>query len=157
MAYHDLFKTGNFKIQLKDQINLEFFVQEATIPGITVGTIDAGYMSMRDKRPGDSLDFNPLTLTLLCDEDLQAYKDVYEYILHLTHNPKTNEIFVEPEVFDAYLFLTTNKNNVAHKLHFYHMWIETISDLQLQTVSPDENSISFTVGLKYNYYLFENM
>jgi hypothetical protein len=157
MAYYDLFKTGNFRIQLKDQTNLEFFVQETTVPGVTVGTIDIGYGSMKDVRPGDSLEFNPLTLTVICDEDLQAYKDVYTYILKMTHNPVTNVIQVDPEVFDAYLLLTTNKNNITHRLHFHDMWIESISDLQLQTVSPDENNISFTVGLKYVYYLFEEV
>lgn len=155
MAYHDLFKTGNFRIQLKDQQDLEFFVQETTVPGITVGTISIPYSSMNDQRPGDSIEFNPLTLTINCDEDLKAYKDVYRYIIKLTHDPVSNEIRVEPEVFDAYLLLTTNKNNVAHKLHFHDMWIETVSDLQLQSVSGDENAVSFTVGLKYNYYLFE--
>ena len=158
MAYHDLFKTGNFTVQLKNQTHLEFFIQEATIPGITVGTIEVPVAGgLRDYRPGDSLSFNPLTLTVLCDEDLRAFKDVYDYILHLTHNPVTNNIEIDAEVFDAYLMLTTNKNNVKHRIHFHDMWIENITDLQLQTISGDENSISFTLGLRYNYYLLETV
>ena len=154
MAYHDLFKTSNWQIQLKDQTHVEFFCQEAAIPGITIGTIANRYQSMDDKRPGDSINFNDLTLTIICDEDLSAFKEILKY-LNMTHDVRTNEIQVQPEVFDSYLYITTNKNNIQYKLHFYDMWIESISDLVLQTITGDDNSISFTVGLKYNYYTFE--
>jgi hypothetical protein len=154
MAYHDLFKTSNWKLQLKDQTHVEFFCQEAAIPGVTIGTITTGYASMADKRPGDTIDFSDLTLTIICDEDLGSYKEIMKY-LNMTHDVLTNEIRVAPEVFDSFLYLTTNKNNVQHTLHFYDMWIETVSDLVLQTITGDDNSISFTVGLKYNFYTFE--
>jgi hypothetical protein len=154
MAYHDLFKTSNWKIQLKDQTHVEFFCQEASIPGITIGTVSQHYQSMEDKRPGDSITFDDLTLTIICDEDLGAFKEILKYI-NMTHNVIDNVIQVKPEVFDSFLFITTNKNNIQYKIHFYDMWIETVSALSLQTITGDDNSISFTVGLKYNYYTLE--
>jgi hypothetical protein len=150
----DLFKTSNFVIQLRDQKMIELMNVEANLPGFTIGTLNMGYMSMKDKRPGDSIDFNNLTLTVNCDEDLKAYKEVWDY-LKITHDPLSNEIHVAEEVFDGYLILLSNKNNVQHKIHFYDMWIESVSDLQCQTISPDENPINFTIGLIYTFYILE--
>jgi hypothetical protein len=133
---------------------IEFMNVEAPIPGFTLGTIELGYSSMKDKRPGDSITFNDITLTVNCDEDLKTYKEIYDYLI-LAHNPVTNKLEVNQEVFDGYLILLTNKNNVQHKLHFYDMWIETVSDLQLQTISAEEQNLSITLGLKYNFFVFE--
>lgn len=154
MAMHDLFKISNFVIQLRDQRMIEFMNVECPIPGFNIGTIELNYSSMLDKRPGDSITFNDLTLTVNCDEDLKAYKEIISY-LNLAHNPVTNKLEVSQEVFDGYLILLTNKNNVQHKLHFYDMWIESISDLQLQTISTDDQNLSMTIGLKYNFFVFE--
>jgi hypothetical protein len=138
----DLFKTSNFVMQLRDQKSIELMNVETDIPGFTIGTLEMGYMSMKDKRPGDSITFENLTMTVNCDEDLKAYKEVWDY-LKITHDPLENIIRVSEEVFDGYLLLLTNKNNVQHKIHFYDMWIESISPIQCQSVSPDENNVNF--------------
>jgi hypothetical protein len=153
MSYIDNFKVCNFVMQLRDQKHLEFFTLQSSIPAYTIGTITIPNHSMTDKRPGDSIDFADLSLTVLCDEDLKAYKDVYNY-LNLAHDPISNKLEVQQEVFDATLFLTTNKNNVSHTIKFFDMWIESVSALDLLTTSTDDNSLSFTVNLKYNYFIF---
>jgi hypothetical protein len=154
MAMHDLFKVSNFVMQLRDQKSIEFMNVEAPLPGFNIGTIEVPHQSMMDKRPGGSITFNDITLTVNCDEDLKAYKEIYDYLV-LAHDPLTNKLCVKEEVFDGYLYLLTNKNNVQHKLHFYDMWIESVSDLQLETISADENNLTMTLGLKYNFFVFE--
>jgi hypothetical protein len=153
MSYTDQFKTSNFRVVLRnDMKNLEFFATEASIPSVTIGTIEAGWQSMKDKRPGDSLDYEPLALTTIVDEDFQIYTDFYA-LLNTTHNPKTNRIQVTPEVFDLTIFITTNKNNPIYSVTFYDAWIQTISAIELQTISGDDNGIKVTIGISYNYFL----
>ena len=149
--YTDLFKTSNFRIQTRDSKHIDFFCQEASLPGYSIGEITLPFQSMKDHRPGDSIEFEPLSLTILCDEDLLAWKNVYDY-LNLTHDAMTNRLEVQQEVFDATLFLTTNKNNIKYEIKFYDAWFQSVSPLQFQTISTDENNITFTVGIVYNYY-----
>jgi hypothetical protein len=156
MAYTDLLKTSNFIIQTRDSNHMEFFCQEVQIPGFQIGNLDIGHQAMKDKRPGDSVEWEDLTLTILCDEDLNAFKDVYKY-LNLTHDPYTNTLEVRQEVFDATLFITSNKNNPKFKIKFYDAWFQSVSPIQFQSTSPDENNLTFTVGIRYNYYLLEPM
>ena len=154
MGYTDLLKTSNFIVQTRDSRNIEFFCQEIALPGFQIGNLDIGYSAMKDKRPGDSVEWEDLTLTILCDEDLRAFMNVYDY-LHLTHDPVSNDIEVRQEVFDATLFITTNKNNVQFKATFYDAWFQSVSPIQFTSTSTDENNLTFTVGIRYNYYLLE--
>lgn len=154
MAYTDNFKTSNFRVVLRSDIrHIEFFTLETSIPGVTIGTLEAGWQSMKDKRPGDSLTYDPLSLTILVDEDLKIYNDFYN-LLNMTHNAKTNVIQVTPEVFDLTIFLTSNKNNPIKSVKFYYAWIESISPIELQTTSNDDNGIKVTINIIYNYFLF---
>jgi hypothetical protein len=153
----DLSKNCNFKIILPTtQKFIELFSVETSIPGITIGSIDLPYSSMVRKMPGDSLTYDELTLTILIDKELNTYKELIS-ILNLTHNPITNTYDVDQEVFDAFLLITSNKNNPLFQLHFYSMWIETFSAISLTSTSGDDNPYNCTLGLKYNYYVLEDI
>lgn len=157
MAYTDLLKTSNYRVVLRnDMRNIEFFATETIIPSVTIGNLDMGWQSMKDKRPGDSLDYSALSITTMVDEDFQIYSDFFS-LLNMTHNAKLNTIKVEPEIFDLDIFITTNKNNPTHCITFYDAWIQTISDIELQTISNDDNGIKVTLGIVYNYYLFNKV
>ena len=136
------------------QRELTFFNVETSIPGFTVGTIESGFQSMRGKIPGDSLTYNDLAVTILLDEELKSYMEVYE-ALTLAHDPIDNVLRSQEPMFDGILFITTNKNNVSFKITFFNMWIETVSDIQFMTTSTDDNNLSFTIGTKYDYYVIE--
>lgn len=150
----DLFKTCNFNILMKNNTMIELMNVECDLPGFNIGTIEMPFQTMKDKRPGDSINFDNLTLTVNCDEDFKAYLEVYNQLI-LAHNPATNKYKVSEEIFDGYLILLSNKNNIQHKIHFYDMWIESVSPLQMQTISSDDNPLNFTVGLCYNFFVFE--
>lgn len=153
----DLSKICNFKIVLPNsQATIDLFTVETNIPGITIGSIDLPYSSMTRKMPGDSISFEDLTLTVLLDKDLKVFREIMS-ILQLTHNTLTNEYHVQEEVFDCFLLINSNKNNPIFKLHFYDAWLETISPLNLTTISGDDNPYNLTIGIKYNFYTIEDL
>jgi hypothetical protein len=116
--------------------------------------MDLNYQSMTRRMPGNSISFEEITLTLLIDKELQTFLELMS-ILNLTHNALTNTYEVNQEVFDAYMLITTPKNNPLFQLHFYDAWIETFSSISMQTTSGDDNPYNMTLGVKYNYYTIE--
>ena len=151
----DLSKNCNFKIILpSNQQFIELFTTETSIPGITIGSMDLNYQSMTRRMPGNSISFEEITLTLLIDKELQTYLELIS-ILNLTHNVLTNTYETNQEVFDAYMLITTPKNNPLFQLHFYDAWIETFSSISMQTTSGDDNPYNMTLGVKYNFYTIE--
>lgn len=154
MAKHDLLKQCNFQIIIPNRPNLEFFVQEVPIPGFQLGEMQMSHWTQNEARPGDNISWDRLQLTVVCDEDLQAYKDVYNHII-LEKDPENGYLEISRSVFDAKLMLTTNKSNIQHVITFKYAWIVSVGELQLTTTSTEDEQITFTVEVAYTYFEFE--
>lgn len=154
MGSTSLFKISNFIIAFRDTKNIELMATGANIPGLTLGELNVSRPVIRDLRPGDTLSYNDLIVTCLCDEKLQAYKDIYDYVI-TSANPTTAGLNVDYPVFDSTLLLTTNKNNVQHQLRFLNCFFKGIGEIQLTSGSTEEEHVSFDITLGYSYYLFE--
>lgn len=154
MGCLSLFKVSNFIIHFKDSRNLEIMATGANIPGLSIGELNIGRTVIRDLRNGDSLTFNDLVVTALLDEKLNVFKEVYNYII-LAANPDTADITVEEPIFDSTLLLTTNKNNIQHKIIFYNCFFKSIGDVPLNSTSTDEGeAITVDITMGYSYYKF---
>lgn len=154
MSVIDFLKINSFAIQFKDKRSLELMVTSANIPGFTLGQLEMGRPVVKDKRPGDTLEYNDLTVQVLCDEDLKAFEDIYTSII-LAANPNSGELEISDSVFDCTLFLTTNKNNIQKKIHFYNAFFKSVGDLQMESTTTEGEQITFSVDLGYSFYNFE--
>lgn len=156
-GFHSLLKSSNFQLTLKSiHKDIEFFVTEVNIPGITIGSMEMQYMSMSRKIPGDSLTFDNLTATVLVDEELKVLDEILSTI-KFTHNAEKNTYTIDPVLFEANLFITSNKNNVKFQFTFHDAWIESFSELPFSSTTTDENNLSTTIGIRYNFYTFKRV
>lgn len=130
-------------------------VTAANVPGFTLGQIELPRPVVKDKRPGDSLEYNDLSITVVCDEKLKAFKEIYSAIV-LSANPNTGDLEINKTVFDCDLFLTTNKNNIQSHIHFYNAFFKGVGDLQLETTTSEGEQVTFTVDIGYSFYNFED-
>lgn len=153
MSSINLFKVSSFNLQFKDSKTLELMTTGANIPGLTLGELNIGRPVIRDLRNGDSLTYDDLEVTVLCDEQLEGYKEIYDYIM-LAANPNNGNITVEQPLFDSTLLLTTNKNNVHHKLNFYNCFFKRIGAINLTSSSSEEEQITYDITLGYSYFEF---
>lgn len=152
----DYLKINSFAIQFRDKKELDLMVISANIPGFTLGQLEMGRPVVKDKRPGDSLEYNDLTVQVVCDEDLQAFTSIYTSLVQAA-DPNTGEISVDTPVFDCYLFLTTNKNNIQKKVHFYNAFFKAVSDLQFESTTTEGEQLNFSIDLGYSFYNFEDV
>ena len=152
MAQNDLLKSGNFRFVTKNQRNVEFFVQEVNLPGFSLGemTINA-HLAQQERRPGDNISWNNLSMQVICDEDLNAFEEARQYVMDL-RDPETGELDPLGMIFEGFLFLTTNKNNVQKHYVFHNCWINSVGDMQLSTTTSEDDPVTFQVDVTYTYY-----
>ena len=62
---------------------VEFFVQSASIPGISLGTAQQNTPLIDVPLPGDKVTFNSLDISFLVDENLNNFKEIHDWILGL--------------------------------------------------------------------------
>lgn len=150
----DLLKVNSFNMQFSNQKSLELMVTSVNLPGFTLGQMNFGRPVVKDKRPGDSLEYNDLNITILCDEQLKAFEEIYHYLI-LSANPNTGSLEINDNIFQSTLMLTTNKNNVQRKVKFYNCFFTSIGDLQFESTTTDAEQITFQATLAYSFYDFD--
>lgn len=150
-----LFKESNFSILFKDGLPaIEVMLTTTSIPGFSLEQIEIPRPGITDKRPGSHLTFNDLSVTVNCDEKLEVYKQIHNYLLTAS-NPHTANYDNTYPIFDGILLLTTNKNNVQHKITFYDCFFKSIGAVQLQSTTTDDHLVTFNMDIGYVYYDFE--
>lgn len=149
-----LFKESNFKMIFRHDLPaIDVMVTLTNLPGVSLDQLEIPRPGIIDKRPGQKLEFEDLTVNVLCDEKLQVYKEIHGYLLQ-SSNPHTANYQIEYPIFDGTLLLMTNKNNIQHTIAFYNCFFKSISSITLQSSTADDQQVMFTLTLGYTFFDF---
>ena len=80
---HDYASPIQFRFKCTKLPLVEFFVQSASIPGISLGTAQQNTPLIDVPLPGDKVTFNSLDISFLVDENLNNFKEIHDWILGL--------------------------------------------------------------------------
>ena len=72
-----------FRFKMTKLPQVEFFVQTANIPGITLDEVQQPTRLKAIALPGSTLSFASLELTFLVDENLNNYKELHDWLIGL--------------------------------------------------------------------------
>ena len=61
--------------------NFTYFVQSVTLPGLILESSSVPSPYTKLSVPGNQLNFNPVSLTFLVDEDMKAWYELYNWIV----------------------------------------------------------------------------
>ena len=81
-----------FQLVLNRLPNVEFFIQGANVPGISSSGTERPSPFKTINEPSDKITYDDFTVTVLCDEDMVAFKEVSDWLVALTY----------PDTFDQY-------------------------------------------------------
>ena len=169
----DFARTTQFRFSILKIPNTEYHITEANLPGIAFGgdaIMNTRYTSMPFM--GDTIDFSPLELSFMVQEDLSNWKEIHDWMTGIGF-PKTPEQFAEalrdsevektvqrrgklamPNVLtsDATLTLLTNKNNPVIQVNFRNIYPTSLSGLQFNTQDTDATPLTAQVTMSYDFY-----
>ena len=161
-----------------------WFCTTANIPGITLG--EAQYPTpMADVIiSGDKLTFETLNITFLVDEELQNYRELWDWIVGIgtpvKHSQWTSELFkgdgavrqfgtedVDPRTkvsyeesnlySDATLIVYNSKNTAKVNVQFKNMFPTSLSALEYSQELTDVEYLKASATFRYLYYEFETV
>ena len=69
-----------FRFKITKLPKVEFFIQTANIPGINLGTATVPTPLYDYPVPGDTLTYQSLDISFLCDENLSNYKELHDWL-----------------------------------------------------------------------------
>lgn len=163
----------SFKIEKMPTVN--FFIQSVNLPGITINPIVYDNPFTDAKVPGDQIIWSELEISFLIDEDYNNWYECWNWMQgigfprNFTQNKKlvrgldenlngNKRIPLPPKgrqgytFSDATLFIRTGKNNPNIEVRFVDCWPSGLSQISFETTNDDDNPLTATVNLSYNYY-----
>ncbi len=161
-----------------------WFCTAANIPGISLG--EAQYPTpMADiMLTGDKLTFETLTITFIVDEELQNYRELWDWMVGIgapkshdqwtavlsegdgavrqfgqnDRDPRTKLTYEESNLYsDATLIVYNSKNIAKVNVQFKNMFPTSLSSLEYSQELTDVEYFHATASFRYLYYEFETV
>jgi len=159
-----------------------WFCTAANIPGITLG--EAQYATpMTDMIvTGDKLTFETLNITFLVDEELQNYRELWDWLVGMGSpvkhsqwsttlaegdgavrqfgtndtDPRTKTTYEESNLYsDSTLIVYNSKNKAKVNVQFKNMFPTSLSSLEYSQDLTDVEYFKASATFRYLYYEFE--
>ena len=101
-----------FRFKITKLPKVEFFIQTANIPGINLGTATVPTPLYDYPVPGDTLTYQSLDISFLCDENLSNYKELHDWLSGLGF-AKNHTEFADLQATGADRFPGTTSSTAA--------------------------------------------
>lgn len=155
MNYNFLSPNG-FKFVIKRLPEVEFMVQGVSLPGLSSSAIEQPSPFKNIMRHGDKLTYEDLVVDIRVDENMESYKEIYDWMVGLT-KPETFTQYstlktTEGLYSDAALVVLNSKGNPKIEISFKDVFPISIGSLQFTTTSSSVDYISTNITFKHDGY-----
>lgn len=144
---------------------LKFFVTSAMLPSVSTNAVQVSTPFAPTYRHGDTLVYDPLTVTILCDEELRAWYETYQWIRGLTAPQSFRQYLLnrikepgelafpqETLYSDAVLSINTNSNTPLLQIIFANCHPTYLGMLQFNNADDASSTMTFDVTFQYDYF-----
>ena len=156
----------NFAFRIKKAPFVNFFIQQISIPAISVTNIDIRNEHVTAPYPGEHLTFAPLKLEFLVDEDLINYLEIHNWITALG-KPDSYQQYKDIQDIPDYtgdgiysdvsLFVLNSLKAQNYEIVFTDAFPISLSELNFDTRPSDIKFITATAVFKYTQYTITSL
>ena len=158
----NLLQPTQFKliINRKNFPNLEYFCQSIQLPSMDVPAADLPY-SRLSALPiaGDKLSFGTLECMIIVDENLNAYKEMFEWLQRIVQTNEAsgldrsrNNDTTAPTVADITVAILSSHNNTTRTIRYIDCIPTTIGSLPMESTTGDTTIIALPVSFRFSYF-----
>ena len=136
-------------IEREQYANLEFFSQSVTHPGSTVNAVELGIPRIQGMPlSGDTINYGDLTLNLILDEDLSAYREMQKWLEECVYEKG------ETVNHDVMVIILNSHNNSCGKIRYKNAIPTQLGAVELTSTVGDVAYISFDVTFRFTEFEF---
>ena len=152
----------SFKLTIdrRNYPNLEFFCQTITHPGLLMPAAEQPVRRMQSiPYPGESLTINELSATILLDENMLAYEEMYKWILRnqVTNMGQTRLTTMQrggqpPTNADITLSILSSHNNLTNQFRYIDAIPTSLGDINFESTASGQEFITFIATFRFSYF-----
>lgn len=145
-----LVSSDGFKMVFARAPNVQYFLQSFNIPSVTVNEATVPFRQYNAYVPGDRIQFDPLTVTMLVAEDMDNFQEIFSWL-----NKSVELNTMEDKFDDLTIYILTSKNNVNKTITFKDVFPTSIGNISFQSTDADVVYATVDVTFRYNHFTFE--
>ncbi|SVB50616.1 uncharacterized protein METZ01_LOCUS203470 [marine metagenome] len=135
-----------FKFDIAALPETSFFVQTASLPGITLSPMEIGLPQRQGfARSTGTIQYEELTIAFLVDEYLKNWMEIYNWITG------------EPAYTSGVLTILSSSMNPTIEAHFKELFPMNLSELAFNSTTADPTYHQATVSFKYTEYTIKSL
>jgi hypothetical protein len=137
-----------------------YFGQAITVPGVNTTPANRETPFVVMPHAGDKLVYDALTVSLLVDEDLRAWEEIYNWMKGFTkpHGaPEYSEQKKKGVYHDGILGLNTNTHNSNLRIKYKDMWPTNLTGFFLSFSEDSSTQLTCDVTFAYESFVIERI
>lgn len=146
---------------------VQFFCQEANLPGVSMGKASRNTPLLDIYSPGNKLTYSSFDITFTINEGATDWQELYNWFLSMASpagleervrlsNIQSNRVSGSKSFSDATLTIFSALNNPLIRVKFINTFPTSLSDLQFDTKASADEILTATASFNYDYFIFEN-
>lgn len=137
--------------------NLQYFVQSVDHPSVSNAPASGSYSRIQAvDQIGDKLEFGEVTFSVMLDEEMSAYTEMYNWMERLTRQKYTSPTDETDDVLSSehdISLLILNSSNVQQKRITYKSAFPTnLGQITMESTAAEPTPISVPVTFRYTYF-----
>jgi hypothetical protein len=146
---------------------VQFFCQEANIPGVSLGTAEFNTPLVDVPLAGNKLTYSEFDVSFMVDEEIQSWSELYKWFLAIaaptsikdrdTFSQQQSQASIKQSIYsDATLTIMSALNNPLVRVNFHRMYPISLSDVKFDTQQSADTIITATATFRYEYFDITN-
>lgn len=145
---YNLATGNNYKIEIPDAREFNYFVQSIQIPALTMSGVETPYQNWQGAATSNRIDFDPLTFSYLVAEDYSNYFYIYDWFLAI-RNQEHDVI----KHFKDINFHILNNNKMKNRYIVFRGCFPTyLGEIDYDSAISDTNQIMNSATFRYQYF-----
>lgn len=162
-ANTNLLQPSKFILAFNRLPTVQYFCQEANLPGVTVGSVEYNTPLLDIHVVGNKLSYSEFTIKFMVDEKIASWNELYKWMLAIA-SPKSladrakykellNQYTNEPSLYsDATLTVMSALNNPLVRINFVRMFPISVSDINFDVQQSSDTVITASATFRYEYF-----
>ena len=152
-----------FKFQLNNFPEVNYFVQSASLPGISISSISVPTPLKAIDIAGDEVNFEELSIKFIVDENMKNWLSIYDWIIGLGFPTKEGQekyakLAIASELTtDATLTVLTSNMNPQINFVFRECFPLSLTSIAFDSGGTDIDYVTADVSFRYDVYTVENL
>lgn len=138
----------------------QYFCQTVNLPGVSLGEVNRPTPFLDMYSPGTKLSYDPLEMEFIVDEDLQAWKNIYDWFLSMADpdgfesRDGSRELQTNKHFSDATLTILSALNNPIIRIQYINVFPLSIGDIQFDTTKSADSIVTARATFRYQSYKY---